>query len=280
MKKALQIFCLISFIWGCKQSPPPPVVINDLAYRNGSNVHFSGRDWVVKSYENNMWGPGPNFFSGNENDITIDAKGYLHMKIVKRDNKWMSTELIGKDRLGYGRYIFTIEGEMDKLPENLVLGLFTWDDNSFFSEANSEVDIEIGKWGNAQDPGTLQYGVQPINFGILYPERMNRPYYATGKMNGVTTHEFLWSPDSIVWKSYLGDKVQSNQQFAYWKFGKNNPARSKSENGQSSAAIVIPKPGNNTNARFNFWINTWISAGPSDGKEQELIIRKFEYFRL
>jgi hypothetical protein len=271
---------LILGIWGCKQSPPPEVDITDLAYRKGDKIHFSGRDWVVKKYENAMWGPGPNFFSGNEEDITIDNQGYLHMKVVKRDNKWMSTEIIGQDRLGYGTYIFTVDGNFESMPDNIVLGLFTWDDNSFQTEANSEVDIEMGKWGIPSDPSTLQYGVQPINFGTLFPERMKRQSYPTGSMNGVTTHSFLWSPDSIVWHSYTGEKVEPSKQFGYWKFDKNNPARAKTENGLTSQGIVIPKPGTNTNARINLWINTWIAAGPRDGKDLEVIVRKFEYKRL
>jgi hypothetical protein len=280
IKISLNCLPLLFLIWGCKQSPPPEVDPNEQAYRNGNLIHFSGRDWVVKTYENNMWGPGPNYFSGNEDDITIDSRGYLHLKIVNRNNKWMSTEVIGKDKLGYGRYRFTVEGNMDQLPANVVLGLFTWDDKSFLEAANSEVDVELGKWGNANDQNVLQFGVQPINFGTLFPERMNRPKYNTGLLNGVSTHEFNWTPDSIVWRSYTGEFADPNQQFAYWKFDKFNPARPKTENGLTSNAVVIPKPGNETNARINFWINTWISPGPLSGKTEEVVIRRFTYTRF
>jgi hypothetical protein len=267
----------------CKQSDPPEqktTNINDAFYgRFGDSIRFSGRSWKVKIYENAKWGPGPNFFSGREEDITIDEKGYLHMKIVNKDGKWMSTEVICDDHTGYGTYIFTIEGDIENIPENIVLGLFTWDDGTFQSDANSEVDIEFSKWGNANDPRTLQYGVQPIHFGTYYPEREHRPTYEIGKIIGVSTHAFTWSQDKIEWKSFAGDTYGQGELLAQWSFDKNNPARVKEENGMRSQPVIIPKPGSQTQCRINFWITPWINPIPSDGKEHEIIIRRFEFIK-
>ena len=155
---------------GCKQSDPP--VIDDTTYyRDGDKLRFSGFDWTIKIYEDQKVGPGPNYFSGHEDDIFFDDNGYLHMRIATRANKWFSTEIVSDKVVGYGTYIFTIEGDMLNIPENIVLGLFTWDNNTFYTDANSEVDIEFSRWGDVNTNKTLKYSVQPLNFGPYYPER-------------------------------------------------------------------------------------------------------------
>lgn len=268
----------LSFLVSCKQSTPPePSVNTEQAGRVGDSIRFAGLDWTVKVHETGQWGPGPNFFSGSEQDITIDSNGYMHMKIVNRDGKWFSTEVGCDQSMGYGSYIWTLEANLEEIPENIVLGLFTWDYNTFQSDANSEVDIEISKWGDKTDLRTLQYGVQPINFGVLYPERMHRPEYPLGKLKGVTTHGFTWSDTAIIWASYAGDTYGQGELLGEWKFDTSFPARVKEEGGSKSEPVIIPAPGAETHARMNLWIATWYAAGPADNKEQEMIIRNFEY---
>ncbi|MFT5512100.1 MAG: hypothetical protein ACI8SE_000495 [Bacteroidia bacterium] len=285
MNKVLKLTVVFSIgvtlLLGCKQSSPPARSVNtEVSGRVGDSIRFAGLDWTVKVHETGQWGPGPNYFSGNEQDITIDSNGYLHMKIVNRDGKWFSTEVVSDKNMGYGTYVFTIDADLEDIPENIVLGLFTWDNNTFQSDANSEIDIEISKWGDTTDLRTLQYGVQPINFGVLYPERMHRPEYPLGKLKGLTTHGFRWSDSTITWASYSGDTYGQGELLGEWQFDTSFPARVKEEGGSKSVPVIIPAPGSETNARINLWIATWYALGPANGKEQEIIIRDFDYSPL
>ncbi|MCB9245059.1 MAG: hypothetical protein H6606_01400 [Flavobacteriales bacterium] len=274
------VFLLFALV-GCYQSDPRPASFNtDTFGRIGDSVRFSGLDWTVKIYEDVMHGPGPNYFSGDERDVFLDENGYLHMRIAQHQGKWMSSEVVADEPTGYGTYRFTIEGMLDAIPDNIVLGLFTWDNTTFQEQANSEVDIEFSKWGDANAKRTLQYGVQPINFGPYYPERDFVPEYVPGTMNGVSVHEFTWTDKLITWRSYAGDRVDPTRLIGEWSFDQSNPGRVKNEGGRSSKPIVIPAPGNETSARINFWILTGIAPGPKDNARHEVIIRKFEYLPL
>lgn len=275
--KAFLMFGLMALLLTCKQSDPPTKVFEETFGRVGDSVHFSGMDWTVKVHESGQWGPGPNYFSGSEEDIFVDENGYLHLKIVNRDNKWFSTEVVSDDNLGYGTYIWTVEGDLEDIPNNIVLGLFTWDNNTFFEQANSEVDIEFSKWGDNAQNKTGQYGVQPIHFGTHYPERANKMDPGAGKLKGVTTHAFTWTDTLISWVSYAGDTYGSGEVLGTWEFDLSNPARVKEEGGNSANPIIIPAPGATTNARMNFWTLPWVADGPVDGREQEIVIRRFTY---
>jgi len=224
-------------------------------------------------------GPGPNLFSEAFSDVFVDGNGWLHLKIAERGGNWYASEVVSRDIVGYGRYEWTVGSDVLNLPRNLVVGLFTWDNNSFQEQANSEVDIEFSRWGNENAGNTLTYSVQPVNFGTFYPERTHEAETGAQEITGVSTHVFNWAPDLITWESYEGDQA-SGTPIATWSFDLNNPARVKMEGGNQSAPIVIPAPGETTNARMNFWILPHIDTAPTDGMEHELIIRKFSYTPL
>lgn len=271
MKKIFGLLVISLWLNGCKQSDP-----EDVLGRDGDVVYFSGYTWDVKHNEYAV-GPGPNYFSRFYEDIYIDENGYLHMRIAEHDGKWYSTEIVGRDTLGYGKYTWVMQADLENIPENITVGLFTWDNESFFEEANSEVDIEFSKWGNPDLATTLHYSVQPVAFGPTYPERTHNAITEPGDLIGVTTHVFTWTDTLIEWRSYKGDSTDPLNETAYWSFDLDNPARVKNEGGNSSEAIVIPGPGPNTNARINFWLLPWIDTTPTDGLEQEIIVRRFEY---
>ncbi|MFT4662708.1 MAG: hypothetical protein ACI8XB_003001 [Patiriisocius sp.] len=275
MKSNLHYIILSAIVilgMACEQSDPP-----DFG-RFGDVVKFSGLNWDVKTSENTI-GPGNNFFSGFHEDVYVDDNGYLHMKIAEHGDRWYSSEVISQDTMGYGTYSFTVEGDFTTLPDNVVVGLFTWDNNTFLEEANSEVDIEFSKWG-ADKENTLQYGVQPIAFsGDYFAERVYNPDNVS-EIAGVSTHLFHWTDTLITWESYTGDAQIEANKFNEWSFDLTNPARVKVEGGQSSQPIIIPAPGSTTNARINFWLLTYISPGPSGGETQEFIVRSFDYTPL
>lgn len=274
MKTISSIFFLLILFAAsaCEQSDPPEY------WRNGDKVEFSGKTWTVKSGDN--LGPGPNAFSPYYSDVFVDEQGRLHLKIAQHEGKWYASEVVCDENTGYGTYVFTVIGDLVNIPENIVLGLFTWDNNTFYEQANSEVDIEFSKWGNADSTNTLTYSVQPVNFGEYYPERTHHPSVDPNHLIGVSTHVFTWTETLISWQSYSGYEIDENQLFAQWSFDTNNPARIKYEGDEQSEPIVIPEPGETTNARINFWILPHISPAPTDEMEHEIMIHSYRYIPL
>jgi hypothetical protein len=268
----LILIFLASMLTGCQQSDPPEY------WRTGNKVEFAGKTWTIKSGDN--LGPGPNAFSSFYGDVFVDEDGRLHMKIAKHDEKWYATEVVCEENTGYGTYTFTVKGDFVNMPENLVVGLFTWDTYTFTEQANSEVDIEFSKWGNTDSTNTLTYSVQPVNFGEYYPERSHHVNTDPSNIIGVSTHVFTWTDTLISWQSYVGATTDASKMFASWEFDDSNPARIKYEGDNQSNPVVIPAPGDSTNARINFWILPHISPAPTDEMEHEIIIEDYQYMPL
>jgi hypothetical protein len=265
---------LLGFITTCKQSDPP--TNRNRIIRDSGDFVFSGYGWNIKS-SNTPVGPGPNYFNGSDSMVWVDKDGLLHLRIAYINGRWQSSEVICTENMGYGTYVFCLESNVANINERIVLGLFTWDDNSFKEQANSEVDIEFSKWFRANDSLTLTYSVQPVIFDnpIAYSERSFKPQMQVSKLKQPSTHVFNWQADEITWNSYTGSVYPGGSPIASWSFNLSNPVRTKIEGGRVSNPIIIPAPGATTRARMNLWLLNGLP--PSDGKPFEVVVRSFEY---
>lgn len=239
------------------------------------SIMWSGRKWTVRNSAQ-FTGPGLNVFSNKRSNIWVDDAGNLHLKVTHRDGKWWSAEIISDETFAYGDYKFLLSSKADQLDKNIVLGMFTWNNNSFQTDGNSEIDIEFTKWGYA-GAKSLQYAVQPTNWGTN-DERDIKPSSFLLTDNS-STHGFSWTPAGVDFKSYYGHA--SSSLASDWSFANTMQARRKIEGGRTSDAVVIPKPGTQTHVHLNLWLNDTNQDGfgdaPSNGQEAEVIIKGFEY---
>ena len=264
---------LAILLQSCNLSEAPESV------RIEDEVTFSGYKWDIKHSEAPV-GPGPNPFSRQADDVYVDSKGRLHLRIALHNNIWFSTEVVSQDSMGYGTYRWTVTGDLKNIPTNIVLGLFTWDNETFTTDANSEVDIEFAYWGDSSLTSSLLYSVQPVNFGVFYKERTYHPEFDGDVLIGTSTHEFTWTPDLITWSSHTGYADEEGTPIASWSYDLNNPARRKFEGGARSNPVIIPKPSPTTGARMNLWIASHLETYPLDNEEHEIILDSFEYTPL
>ena len=224
------------------------IVERDPIYRT---LQFSGYTWQVKASES-VVGPGPNFFSDREEDVWVDPQGRLHLRIVFRDNKWYTTEITNTESLGYGTYTFKLTSSVDQLDPNVILGLFTWDDNA--PEYNyREIDIELSRWGETENDNA-QYVVQPWN----NPGNMHR--FNLELLNNNSTYSFDWRADSI--------KFSSSQGHA-----------STTEPGNEIDSWLYTGPDIPPTGKENAHINLWLLNGrpPIDEQELEVIVEMFAF---
>lgn len=219
-----------------------------------NKISFSGYDWLVKRSHARV-GPGPNYFSDSNDNVWVDANDHLHLAIIKEGEDWYCSEVIADFIGGYGTYIFTVKGRVDLLDENIVLGLFTWEDCApeYYYQ---EIDIEFAKWGYPENDNA-QYVVQP--------------YYEIGNMHrfnvdcstqDTTTNIFTWSRDKITFRSYYGDfslVLTAEDMITSWFY-------TRSSN--------IPPEGAE-NPRINFWLMSGLA--PTDGNDAEIVIKSFQY---
>jgi hypothetical protein len=205
-------------------------------------IQFAGLSWTVKS---GYGGPGPNFWSDSTESVWVDAQGRLHLKIRQVEGVWCSAEVLAQQSFGYAQYTAKLSSNPELYDPNAVVGLFVYQNDT------EEIDIELTKWGNASDPDTGQFAVQPSVPGTS--SRVRFPTGLTGT-NPPSTHHFTWSPDYIFFQSYRGHADEL-------------PSPSDLMREHTYIGSKIP-PLSTATYRINFWM----FQGRTPTSEMELIV--------
>ena len=208
-------------------------------------VSFSGHQWRVKSAEDFTAGPGPNYFSDDDEDVWVDASG-LHLTTVQRAENWYCTEVVLQQSLGYGTYEFRLGSRVDNLDYRAVLGAFVYESE------NREIDIEFSRI--LADPDNAQYVVQPW----YRPGNLIR---FTFPAQAQSSHRFVWSESSISFASWVGHEAYppSTGDLIYeWEY----------------QGPDIPPPGAER-MRFNLWL--FGGGAPDGGQGDEVVVESFSF---
>ena len=213
-----------------------------------TTIQFSGYTWNVKDGSN--LGPGPNNWS--RNNVWVDANGFLHLKISKDPvtGKWNCAEVATQQTFGFGKWQFWVEGSIDKMDKNVVLGLFNYSGNDGFDE----MDIEWARWGNKRYPN-CNYTVWPAQQGFS-----NFSFTKEVALPGTnTTQRFTRTTNSVFFQTLAGFTDDNSNQL--------------------TTATCTNPPNSISTLSMPAFINLWLFQGraPSDRKPVEIIIHKFSY---
>jgi hypothetical protein len=249
---------------------------------------FSGHTWCVPQSTWQM-GTGPNCYTDDQNDVFVDDNGWLHLSIKYKDESespepnWYCSEVIATENTGYGKYIYTVIGDTDLLDPNIVVGLFSYDvcDPGGYHE----IDVELTRWGNPDDPTNAQFAVQPadpdthpdnrrrftIDYTPGWPRCKQLKYFFRPPFDTrfscrlpLVTHEFSWKPTRIDFRSYYGDyriHPRAKDMICSWSY----------------TGPDIPEPAKN-NPRINFYLTN--GDPPQNSQDAEIVIKRFHYLPL
>ena len=228
-----------------KKSPnvrPPPKLNSEVR-----KISFSGYEWTVRDSRDQEQGPGPNYFEDSSENVWLDEKGNLHLKILKKDDKWTCAEIYSDRSFGHGTYVFQLAPGFEDLDVNVILGLFTYLDDTH------EIDIEFARWGHEGNKNG-QYVVQPHS----HPGNVHRFEFSSNQTSSI--HAFSWCGNYIHFRSMLGTTFHedSDQYLQEWYYkGNDNPEPSTER------------------VHLNLWLMDGLA--PSDGSEAEVTIERFSF---
>ena len=231
--KWLGLFCLLCFA---------PAAL-------AKTIHFGGYDWTVRSGHG---GPGPNAW--DEQNVWLDADGNLHLKISHRSGQWTCAELTLQQRLGFGDYRFQLTGPLDRLDDNVVLGLFNYPTREVGPDATHEIDIEFARWGDAKNP-MGNFTVWPAVDGL----RRETKSFAFKLTSDSTSHQFTWTRSQVQFLSLQGQGKEN--EICRWVYQPQEPSR-----------YIAQKP-------MPVHMNLWLFKGlpPKNVQEIELVLRQFTF---
>jgi hypothetical protein len=219
----------VAIIKGRAPSSPPPT------------LQFSGYQWEVRQTASSQdGGKHLNVPAG----AWTDENGFLHLRVSKQEEHWVSAEVKLSRSLGFGSYRFVVH-ELSHLDPAAVFALFTWDELG----PPREMDIEISRWGEPQDKNA-QYVVQPY----IVPANTVRFDAPAGPL----TYWMDWEPGRVSFKTIRGS-------------GSNNPSDVVAQHVFTSG---VPSAGSE---RIHMNLYSYGNKRHPLQHEFEVVIEKFEF---
>ena len=131
-------------------------------------------------------------------NVWTDPQGFLHLRVTKRRDQWMSAQVKLSRSLGYGSYRFVVR-DVSRLEPAAVFAMFIFD----YKGPSREMDIEISRWGEPQDKNA-QYIIQPY----LVPANTIR-FIAP---EGTLTYWMNWAPEQVSFSTVQGSTSTTKSQ--------------------------------------------------------------------
>ena len=228
---------------------------------------FANKQWIIDTDES----PGSNLYSDSIENIWLDELGQLHFRMTrdKETKRWKCVEIYSDQQgWGYGKYEFEIEVVSDgKIDENVVIGLFAYDNSITAHKSNNELDIEFSRWGNPNaDNG---------NFVVWYDttegdEKRNLCTFSLQLVGNSSIHSFEWANDNIIFdSSEITFCPLYPESFTYLE-GDNAVGQS----GDGYGYIPIP---NKERVYMNLWLHNGKPYNEDKMEKVELVIKDFKF---
>lgn len=224
---------------------------------NAQHINFSGTSWTVTPTTTSPVKPGPNYW--DQNNVWLDAKGNLHLLITKNPatDNWTCAQIVSDSTFGAGIYQFWVEGTIDKLDKNVVLGLYSYpgsDKDGSDKDGSDEIDIEYSRWGSIFK-NNLNYTVYSDESQAKSKETTNKNIYLSGTY---TTQRYTRHYKEIYFQSLGGFYNDNTNQY----FDATLPSHITP--GKRNMRVIM---------------NLWLYNGdfPSDGNSAEVIIHAFTF---
>ncbi|HVT08477.1 MAG TPA: hypothetical protein VHO67_13540 [Polyangia bacterium] len=220
-----------------------------------ATIAWKGHTWNVTS------GGMAGVCQGDPQNVTVDASGYLHLRIVKNGASWTSSELFTADRLGFGTYQWQVDGPIDTYDRNVVLGLFPYGPAAGIgADGTNEIDVEYARWGKADGPNGdwTDYPASGSTIGEL-------SYTFSLSGGTLSTSRFVWSSGAIANLLLAGLQPPDSTAglLKNWTYAPANPTTNVPQQ---------PLP-----LGMNLWC---FDAPPSNGQPVEIVVRDFTYVPL
>ena len=221
---------------------------------HAATINWKGHTWNVTA------GGMAGVCQGNAANVAIDTDGYLHMKITNNGGTWTGAEIFTTDKIGFGTYQWQIDGPVDKLDRNVVVGLYPYGPEAGIgNDGQNEIDIEYARWGDASYPNGNYTVYPPTGTGST---EITFDFTLTGTY---TTSRFTWSSTKIDFASLSGFEPLGSTAglIKAWTF---SPATPTTKIPQQALPLGM-----------NLWC---FQAPPSNGQNVEIIVRDFTFVPL
>ena len=217
-----------------------------------ATIEWAGYTWQVSD------GGMAGVCEADPKNVSVDQDGFLHLTISQEGGIWTAAEIFTTEKIGFGLYQWQVDGPIDTLDKNVVLGLFPYGPAAGIGgDGTNEIDIEYSRWGQANGANG-DWTNYPAS-GTVIGE-----HSYTFSLDGtqLSTSRFIWTSTSIVDFLFSGLQAVDSTVLPLetWSYTPPNPNTN------------IPQQA------LPLGMNLWcFDSSPSNAQEVEIVVRDFSY---
>lgn len=171
--------------------------------RRSHNIIWKGYRWKVS-----VSGAGGGLLKGSLNNVFVDSRGNLHLRISHAGGIWSGAQLFSQQNFGFGTYQWVLKGtNFYKMDPPVVLGLFNYGPEvGIGTDGENEIDTEFSQWDHTAGRINADFTLYPPtghlksntastwedNFEIAPPSA------------NTTTVRFDWTATRVTWTIMAG----------------------------------------------------------------------------
>lgn len=144
-------------------------------------IQFGGYPWKLREAGRQQGGQ-MNFY--DPANVRVDQAGFLHLRVTRREEEWLCSEVTLSRSLGYGTYRFVVR-DISRLEPAAV----------FIAGPSAKMAIELSRWGRSEDKNA-QY--------VITPYSLPANTFRFAAPSGTLTHWLEWKPDRITFRTVPG----------------------------------------------------------------------------
>jgi hypothetical protein len=132
---------------------------------------------------------------GDPGNVSVDANGYLHLRLTNTAGAWAASEVFTTTSLGFGTYQWQIDGPIDRMDHTVVLGLFPYGPAAGIgADGTNEIDTEFSFWNDEVANNNADFGVYPATAAGMHGELVY-PFSLGG--GNAATARMVWSSQGV-----------------------------------------------------------------------------------
>jgi len=220
---------------------------------HGQTIDWQGYTWNVNQGDK----IGQGLVRGDASTVSIDAEGYLHLKLSNLEGKWAGAELATVKNLGFGHFYWVFSGPLTAMEPQDVLAGFTYGpQNHIGIDGQNEIDVEFSKWNASTNANNCDFDIYPPP-GAKKGANVEYDWNYTG--SDVATVRIDWTASQVtetVWDGVVPENAPTNTAAKTWTY-----------DGTKATIPQVPCP-----FMFNFWVFKALPTVPVDA-----IVRTFKY---
>jgi hypothetical protein len=243
------LLCICAFAMAGRGRGPANAMMT-----HGDPTHWKGQTWKITN------GGMAGVARGDPANVSVDAKGYLHLTITNRGGTYTASEMFTANNLGFGTYQWQMEGAVDHMDKATVLGLFPYGPAAGIgADGENELDIEFSQWDKTCGGCNADFTFYPSTGNkAVGPQTDNFNFSLSG--GTLTTARLVWTSTRVTGTIMSGLQPIGTTQNVLQTFT------------YAPADFAVRIPQTAMPLGMNFWC---FHAFPASN--QEVIIRDFQF---